>query len=191
MTALLAALGRGRGRPDTPIVLRRDRVDGVAHLFVAITVEARAWGRVVRAVAAAVAEAAVGRTLGQIGLVAGEPPIVGAFAARRDIAAARVVGALTAGAAHRRPTLWLILSKGTYLAQAVDPERPFAASPEAVADIVRRGCAVCALVTDAAPRGGGVALGLDLFSAPAEMRVLVRLARCHLAGVVPRRAITR
>ena len=191
VTRLLAALRRGRGRPEPPSVLRRGRFGGVVHLSITITVEARAWGRVVRALAAAVAEAAQGRTLGQVELVAGEPPIVGAFAGRRDVAAARVFGALTAGAAHRRPTLWLSLGEGTYLAQAVDPERPFAAAPEAVAKIVRSGRAVCALVTDAAPRGGGVALGLDLFAAPAEMRVLVRLARCHLAGVVPRRATTR
>lgn len=191
VTAWLAALRRGRVRPEATMVLRRARVDGVAHLSVAITVEARVWSRVVRALAGAIAEAAQERTLGQVELVAGEPPIVGAFAARRDVAAARVVGALTAGAAHRRPTLWLSLSKGTYLAQTVDPERPFVAAPEAVADMVRSGRAVCALATDAAPRGGGVALGLELFAAPAEMRVLVRLARRHLAGVIPRRAITR
>jgi hypothetical protein len=191
VTAWLAALRRGRVRPLSPVAVRRKRVDGIAHLSATITVEARVWGRVVNAVAAAVAEAAVGRTLGQVELVAGEPPIVGAFAARRDVAAARVVGSLTAGAGHRRPTLWLSLSEGTYLAQAVDPERPFAASPEAVAAIVGKGRAVHALVTDATPCGGGVALGLELFAAPAEIRVLVRLARRHLGGVLPRRAASR
>jgi hypothetical protein len=191
VTALLAALRRGTARPGPPSVLRRGRLGGVVHLSVTITAEPRAWGRVVRALAAAIAEAAQGRTLGQVALVTGEPPIVGVFRGRKDVAAARVVGALTAGAAHRRPTLWLSLSEGTYLAQAVDPERPFVAAPEVVADIVRKGQAVCALVTDAAPCSGAVALVLEVFAAPAEMRVLLRLASRHLADVMPRRAITR
>ena len=132
--------------------------------------------------AGAIAEGGAGHTLGQVTIVAGEPPLLASFAPRRDVVASRVVAALTAGAAHRRPVVWLALRDGVFLADAVDPERPFDASEDALATVVRSGRATHAVLTEAAPRaGGGVALHFAVYAPPSGLPALLRLARRYLA----------
>jgi hypothetical protein len=180
-----ALLGRrGPGRRPAP-AFRREMLAGIVRLHATLAVAAGGWPGVARALAGGVAEATVGSTLGEAALVAGEPPIVAAFAGRRDVVAPRVFAALTAGEAHRRPVLWLRLAPGAYLAEALDPEVPFAAGPAEVAAMVRGGRATAALLAAAAPHGGDVALRLELYAPPAAARELLRLARRHLPPMRP------
>jgi hypothetical protein len=150
-----------------------------------LAVAAGRWPGVARSLAAAVAEAAQGSTLGHASLVAGEPPIVASFAGRRDVVAPRVLAALTAGEAHRRPALWVRLAPGAYLAEALDPELPLVPGAAEVAALVRGGRATAALLTAAAPHRGDVALRLELYAPPVAARALLRIARRHLAPVRP------
>jgi len=173
----------GGGADRLHVRLRRGKIRAVGRLEGEIAVPAARWGEVARAIAAAVADASAGRTLGEVAVVEGEPPILASFRARRDVVANRVLAALTAGAGHRRPTLWLALNDGVFLGSAVDPERPFELAAESLAAIVRGGLVAHALTADAAPRAGGVALRFDIFAPPSSLRALLRTARRHLGTV--------
>jgi hypothetical protein len=188
VTAWLAALRRDRVQRRGANELRRERLGGVALLSATITVERGLWPALARAVAAAVA-AAAGRTLGRAEIVTGEPPILASFGVRRDVVASRVVSSLTSGGAHRRPTLWLALNDGVYLAGAVDPDVPLVATPETVAAIVRSGRAARALLTDSMPAGGGVVLRLEVYAWPSDLRRLLRSARGHFAAEAERASV--
>jgi hypothetical protein len=184
VTALLRRWRQGMApgvAPELRVDLRRRRLGGVACVAGEIEATAARWGEVVRAVAGAVCDGVGVHTVGQVTIVDREPPLLASFAPRRDVVASRVVAALTAGAAHRRPVLWLALSEGLFLAEAVDPERPFEASPDAVAAVIRSRRAVHAVLTDAASRSGRVVLRFALYAPPRAAPALVRLARRHLA----------
>ena len=155
----------------------------MGHLSGEIEAAASLWPEVARGVASAVAAAPGGRTLGEVGVVTGEAPILASFGARRDLVAARVLAALTAGASHRRPTVWLALHDGVYLASAVDPDRAFALEAERLAAIVRSGLATQVIAGEATPRSGHILLRLDAYAAPAALRALLHTARRQLGAV--------
>ncbi|NCO69372.1 MAG: hypothetical protein GW878_02475, partial [Acidobacteria bacterium] len=70
--------------------------------------------------------AAVG-SVGWVGLPLGEPPLLLAMAAHRDLVAARVVATMAGGRLGAIPHLWLALAPGVFLGQVVDPDRCLAA----------------------------------------------------------------
>jgi len=140
--------------------------------------------------AAAIAEATTGYALGRVEVMPGEAPILTSFAARRDAAAAAVVSVLTAGVAHRRPALWLVLPRGSYLGTVVRGDRPFAPEPAVVAALVSSGRAVRALLTEATPAGTDVALRLEAYARPGELLAALRLCRRQVAEAL-RRAASR
>lgn len=71
----------------------------------------------------------LGLDLGLVGIVDGEEPVLTTMRPRRGDVAERLVRELLAGESHRRPTLWLALRRGAYLAEAVDPWQPFRLTP--------------------------------------------------------------
>jgi hypothetical protein len=184
LSRLLGARRGHTGGDRLVVRVRRSRHGSVLRLEAALQVPPGRWADVANAFAAVVAEvAATHGALGRVGIVAGEPPILAVFRPRRDVVAGQVRDALTAGASHRRPHLWLALPDGTYLAEAVDPDLPFAASSESVAAIVARGRAVHALLAEARPDRRGVALTLALYSSPGGVRSSLRVARRLLAAL--------
>ncbi len=174
-------LGARRGGVDgdkLAVRVRRSRHGGVVCLESTLLAPAGRWPDVASLLSAAVAEIAEQHgSLGRVGIVVGEPPVLAVFRPRRDLVAGLVRDALTAGATHRRPTLWLALPAGVYLAEAVDPDLPFAAAPAVVAAIVAGGRAAHALLTEANPAQVGVALRLALYSSPGGVRSSLGVAR--------------
>jgi len=183
--SLLSWLFRQRGgREDEDrggalgVRVRRRALAAVACLDCDLQVPAKRWGEVVTVFAAAVAEISEGNgALAQVGIVADEAPVMLVFRLRRDLVASQVRDALTAGATHRRPTLWLTLPAGVYLATVIDPDAPFAASPEVITAIVAAGKVRHALLAEARPRAGGVVLRLALYSTSGGVRSAFRAAR--------------
>jgi hypothetical protein len=173
---LIAPLG-SRGEPR-PLRTRRSRYGTVACLEIETDIPAASWSAVAAKLAAAVAEIAEGHaTLARVGIVPGEPPVLAAYRPRRDIVAILFRDALTAGATHRRPHLWLGMPPGVYLASAVDPDTPFAASPEALAGIIASGGALQALLAETTARRVGVRLKLAFYATPGGVRSSLRAAR--------------
>jgi hypothetical protein len=164
--------------------VQRRRLDTVACLEGELLVPVSLWAGVANALASAVAELAEGHgALARIGIVAGEPPVLTVFGPRRDIVAGQVRDALTAGATHRRPTVWLTLPAGVYLASVIDPGAPFAAPPEVLAEVVAAGKARHAVATEAVPHSGGVALRVAIYSTLGGVRLALSLARKALASL--------
>lgn len=138
------------------------------------------------ALATVVAESAasIGLTVGWVGIVPGEEPVLVALAPQRDLVAPRFRDALASGAAHRRPHLWLSLAPGTYLASVVDPYRPFAGSDAEILPLVRGGRCRHALSSRLEPGPAGVRITLELYASRPELTRLLTLARSVL-GEVP------
>ena len=178
---LVAAWRRRRGGPDVGLTVssRRERRDGVNVLVTEIDSPLSRAGELVEALAAVAADgaASIGLTVGWVGVVAGEEPVLVALAPARDLVAPRFRDALAAGQAHRRPTVWLTLRPGRYLASVVDPYRPFGGGREEVAAIVRGAGAVHALTSRLGPGPAGVRISLALYAARPELRRLLRMAR--------------
>ncbi len=142
----------------------------------------RRWAEVANALAAAAAEIAAGHaSLARIGIVADEPPVLAVFRPRRDVVAAQVRDTLTAGASHRRPQVWLTLQAGVYLANVIDPDAPFAATPASLAGIVATGKVRHAVAIAAAAAISGVALRVTVYSTPGGVRSSLVVARRALA----------
>ena len=150
-------------------------------------------GELIEALAAVVAEgvASIALTVGWVGVVAGEEPVLVALAPARDLVAPRFRDALAAGQAHRRPSVWLTLPPGRYLAAVVDPYRPFGGGREEVAAIVRGGGAVHALTSRLGAGPAGVRISLVLYAARPEARRLLRMARNGLRELSGWRAASR
>jgi hypothetical protein len=104
----------------------------------------------------------VGRTVGCVGIVPSEEPVLVALAPRRDVIAARVRAALESGEVHRHPELWLTLPPGAYLGKVVDPYAPFDGGEGAILELLRE-------------RGVGHALLAELFTGPASAKVVLTL----------------
>jgi len=107
--------------------VRRSRLGGIDRLSFELDVPYARWNEAVGTLAAMLAQAAaqVGHTVGCIGIVAGEEPILVALAPRLDPLAERARSVLASVAPHRYPQLWVTLPPGTYLAQVVDPHSAF------------------------------------------------------------------
>lgn len=182
MRRLLARLLIGRPRLRARLNVSHSRPGRCAAG--SIEVPAERWPEIVRAVAAAVVEVATGwPTLGQVTVVAGEEPVLLAVRSRPDLIAGRVVAALTSGAAHRRPTLWLALPAGRFLGDLVDPDRPFSASPVEITALVGEGRCALALLTDVEAVPTAITLRFELYGAPSRLRGALRSARRCLAAL--------
>jgi hypothetical protein len=128
--------GSGTGPRDVAFTLVRRRVAGLCACTCRITVPDRRWGESVRALATAIADALaeIGATVGCVGLVPDEAPVLLALAPRRDLLAARLEAALVGTGAHAYPHLWLTLARDAYLASVIHPALPdHGREPEIVA----------------------------------------------------------
>jgi hypothetical protein len=160
-------------------------MDGFARLECALDIPAHRLGEVAAALGGAVAEAAhwVGSTVGCIGVVPGEEPVLVALAPARDVVAARVREMLARGESHRHPELWVTLPAGRYLAQAVDPLAPFAGSEGDIVELLRLGKVGHALYAEVGGGGASVVFALALYAPRPELRKLFTLARRVLADL--------
>jgi hypothetical protein len=157
----------------------RRELGGVVHLGCEIEVSLQQAAEVMETVVALVAEAAaeIGLTVGWVGVVPGEEPLLVALAPKRDIVAPRFRDALAGDVSHRRKHLWLALAPGTYLASVVNPYRPFAALEGEVAAMVRTGKVAHALTSEWARASTGIRIALGVYSSRPGLRTLLRLAR--------------
>lgn len=137
------------------------------------------------AISGLVAEGAslLGRTVGCVGVVPGEEPVLVALAPRRDTVAARVRTVLASGDAHRRPELWLALPPGIYLSEVVDPYAPFAGDEAATLRLLRDRGVGHALLTEVVAGAASARIVLTLYAARPELRKFLTLARRSLADL--------
>jgi hypothetical protein len=140
---------------------------------------------IVEALSGVVAEAAatVGLTLGCVGVVPDEEPVLVALAPQRDLVARRVRGTLGAGEAHRHPQLWLTLRHGTYLAQVVDPYLPFKASEAAILALLRGERVAHVLLTEVVPGPVSTLIALSLYAPRPVLRAFFTMARRALGDL--------
>jgi hypothetical protein len=119
--------GARRRGSDLIVAVRRSRFGAVNRVAIDLDAPNSRWVEVAGAVSAMLAEsaAALDHTIGCVGIVSGEEPILLALAPRRDLVAARAMTVLTSAGPHRCPQLWLTLPRGGFLAQVVDPDVAF------------------------------------------------------------------
>jgi hypothetical protein len=129
------------------VALRLTRVDSVPVVEATLDLPSSRFAEVAAALAGVAAgrAASLGAPLGCVAVRQGEEPSLTAIAARRDLVGERMLRDLMAGEAHRVPTLWLVLNKGTFLAEVIDPYATFAGTHAAIAGLVGAGRAVAAL----------------------------------------------
>ncbi|HQU32809.1 MAG TPA: hypothetical protein PLB88_00705 [Thermoanaerobaculaceae bacterium] len=178
--AALRRLGdRRRGSSGPAVSWQRTAVGAVSGVRFEIAAPLARAGELAQALAGLVAEgaASIGLTVGWVGVVAGEEPVLVALAPQRDLVAPRFRDSLTSGAAHRRPNLWLTLAPGTYLASVVDPLRPFSGSQTEILSLVRGGRAGHALASELTAGPAGVRITLALYAPRPELIRLLSLAR--------------
>jgi len=130
--------------------------------------------------------ASIGMTVGVVGVVAGEEPVLTAFAPMRDLIAPRIRDALGGGTAHLRRHLWLTLPGGTYLASVVNPYLPFEGSAEEVAGLLRAGLVAQAFSGRMKVGPAGARFELDAYARRPDLRKLLSLVRNDPAEVVDR-----
>ncbi len=171
--------GRRRRDSDLSVSWRRTALGAVSGVRFEIEAPLARAGELAETLAAIVAEgsASIGFTVGWVGVVAGEAPVLVALAPRRDLVAPRFRDALLSGAAHRRPNLWLTLAPGTYLASVVDPMRPFSGGHGEVLALVRGGLSRHALASGLTTGPAGVRITLALYAPREELIRLLSLAR--------------
>jgi hypothetical protein len=143
------------------------------------------FGELVEAISGAVAEGAswAGCTVGCVGIVPGDEPVLVALAPGRDVVAARVRGTLNRGEAHRFPELWLTLPPGTYLAQVVDPYAVFAGDEVSMLALLRKHEVGHVLRMEVVPGVASSRILLTLYASRPDLRKLFTLARSVLAEV--------
>ncbi len=165
--------------------VKRRAAGGFAVLHCELDVPASRMGEVVSFVGGAVGEAAswLGRTVGCVGVVGGEEPVLVALSPARDVVAERVRETLERGEAHRWPQLYLTLEAGRYLAQVVDPYVPFRGTEAEILGILRSGRTAHALRTEVRPRLAGLTIVLTVYTRRPELRRLFTLARRVLADL--------
>jgi hypothetical protein len=183
--ALLRRLALRRRGDRLLIGVRRASFGELARLRCEIDVPLSRLREVAAAISGLVAEGASrsGRTVGCVGVVAGEEPVLVALAPRRDVVAARVLAALRSGEAHRRPELWLTLPPGAYLGQVVDPYAPFAADDGVIVNLLQEHGVGHALLAELLPGQVSAAIVLTLYASRPELRRLLKLARSVLADL--------
>lgn len=77
--------------------------------------------------------------VGVVGLLPEEEPVLASYAPRRDLIAQRFLTGTVENPTHTFPQLWLLLSPGVFLAQAVDPHRHPEVSLKALRSLVASG----------------------------------------------------
>ena len=148
-------------------------------------IPARRYHEVIGVLAGVLGELAVdlGGTVGWVGLVAGEPPLLVALAPHRDAVARRMASVLTEGDSHRVPSLWLFLQPGIYLGQVVDPNAATAVDEQTLATLVQGGLTRLALLVEVATEPSQCRVALTLVSDPPRLRACLRLARHELTSL--------
>jgi hypothetical protein len=143
------------------------------------------FGELVEAISGAVAEGAswAGRTVGCVGIVPGDEPVLVALAPGRDVVAARVRGTLDRGEAHRFPELWLTLPRGRYLAQLVNPYAVFAGDEASILALLRQREVGLVLRMEVVPGVASSRIVLTLYAPRPDLRKLFTLARRVLAEI--------
>jgi hypothetical protein len=175
-----------RRRGDTlHASIRRTTLGALAFLRCELDVPLRRLAEVSDAISGLVAEGAslLGRTVGCIGIVPGEEPVLVALAPRRDTIAARVRTLLASGEAHRRPELWVALPPGVYLAEVVDPNAPFTGDAGAIMRLLRDRGVGHALLTEVVAGAASARIVLTLYAARPELRKFLTLAKRSLADL--------
>jgi hypothetical protein len=165
--------------------LRRSAHGEFASLRCELDVPLHRLAEVSGAISGFVAEGAslLGRTVGCIGIVPGEEPVLVALAPRRDTLAARVRTSLASGEAHRRPELWVALPPGVYLAEVVDPYAPFPGDTGAIMRLLRDRGVSHALLTEVVAGAASARIVLTLYAARPELRKFLTLAKRSLADL--------
>jgi hypothetical protein len=175
-----------RRRGDRILVaLRRARLGELARLRCDLDVPLGRLAEVATAISGVVGEGAslVGRTVGCVGLVPGEEPVLVALAPRRDVIAARVRAALESGEAHRHPELWLTLPPGAYLGKVVDPYAPFEGGEGAILELLRERGVGHALLTELFTGPVSAKVVLTVYASRPDVRKLLAMARSVLADL--------
>jgi hypothetical protein len=175
-----------RRRGDRILVaLRRARLGELTRLRCELDVPLDRLVEMAKAISGVVAEGAslIGRTVGCVGLVPGEEPVLVALAPRRDVIAARVRAALETGEAHRHPELWLTLPPGAYLGKVVDPYAPFDGGEGAILELLRERGVRHALLAELFTGPVSARVVLTLYASRPDLRKLLTLARSVLADV--------
>jgi len=167
---------RGRG---LRVTVTRRRRGGAAWLAVSFDVPAERSAELARSLAAAVAAAlaASGATVGIVGVVAGEAPLLGALAPRREVLAESFFRTLVAGGRQLRPSVWLALAPGLHLAQAVRPDAGFSGSDKEIEALVAAGHASAGLRVDVAPGFPARRTVLSAYGPVGVLRSALRQAR--------------
>lgn len=83
--------------------------------------------------------------VGVVALLPEEEPVLLSYAPQRDLIAQRFLTSTVENPTHTFPQLWLLLSPGVFLAQAVDPHRNPEVSPDALLSLVASGLVAQAL----------------------------------------------
>jgi hypothetical protein len=175
-----------RRRGDALLVgVRRTTLGEVTSLRCELDIPLGRLAEVSAAVSGLVAEGAslLGRTVGCIGIVPGEEPVLVALGPRRDTVAARVRTSLASGDAHRRPELWLALPPGVYLGEVVDPYAPFSGDESAIVRLLHDRGVCHALLTEVVAGAASARIVLTLYAARPELRKFLTLARSSLADL--------
>jgi hypothetical protein len=176
---------RGSDAPVQPALRRvhRRRHGRVGLLELDLEVASAGYRRLAGAVAWAVGVVCheVGSTVGCVSIVGGEEPVFVSLAARRDVIAPRVAAILGAGESHRRPELFLVLERGVFLAQVIDPCRQVDATDEALARLVAGGLVRAALLLQVIPGARVAGVQLRVLAPFHELRASLRLARHETA----------
>ncbi|MFN3413176.1 MAG: hypothetical protein ACK42L_03850 [Thermoanaerobaculum sp.] len=122
-------------------------------------------------------------TVGFVGLLPEEEPVLVSYAPRKDLIAQRFLTSTVENPTHTFPQLWLLLPPGVFLAQAVDPSRSPQVSCQALQLLVASGLAWQALYLD--PRFGRKSYRFSgLWVLPrGERRALVSGVRAALGGL--------
>ncbi len=189
VTAAMAAWRRRkevRGRGDRIAHhLERTHLGGFERLRCELDVPASRVGETLEAASGLVAEgaAAIALTVGCVGIVPGEEPVLVALAPHRDLVARRVLGTLAADEGHRHPQLFLALTPGTYLARVVDPYAPFSADERSILAMLRGGGVAHALLTEISPERTGTRLALTVYARRPMLRTFLNIAERALGSL--------
>jgi hypothetical protein len=183
-------LVRRRGRDVLMTGLTRRRHRGLVELRCRFDVPFQQLAVVTEALAGAAGEAAeaLGLDLGLVGVVDRDEPLLTTLRPRRGDVAERFVRNLLAGESHRYPQLWLLLTPGSYLAEAVDPYRPFLVTRGDLPSPLRRPKLVRAgLLVTREDDAASCRLELALYAPVSDLRRIVGLVRPWLIEIVGRR----
>ena len=168
--------------------------DGLVELWCTLDVPFQRLAAVAEALGGAVGEVAerLGCDLGVVGVVETEEPLLATLRPRQGDVAERFVRNLLAGESHRRPQLWLALTPGSYLAEAIDPYRPFRLVAGELPSPLRQPALVRAgLLATRHDDPASCRLEFRLYAPVSELRRIVAASRPWLADVVDRRTASQ